>query len=236
MTKMLDDKALSFSVSFCQKKIFIYMSSLHVNEPIKKRLFWILNFKMNIYMIYNSDILLDIIVVIITTTLIITLCLEISQWCLYIWFSVHSAVVILCSTCQTKIKKIKKSIYSIHGFQQLLITLRISHRSNSIKKLFLEISQYSHESTLCWSFFLVKLHAFRFVTLLERDSNTNFPKHLRTLILKDICERLLLNSTHSRFISHVIDKVYSFSLSMFIFLWNMFRLFLHSPCEIDKNP
>ena len=51
---------------------------------------------------------------------------------------------------------------------------------------------------LCWSLFITKLQAYRPAILLKRDSKhscfpVNIAKFLRTPILKNICERLLLN-------------------------------------------
>ena len=61
-----------------------------------------------------------------------------------------------------------------------------------MKKPFLKIWQYSRETPVLES-------SFRPATLLKRDSNTVFPvnigKFLRTPILKNICERLLLYKT-----------------------------------------
>ena len=66
-----------------------------------------------------------------------------------------------------------------------------SHRC-SVKKPFLKIWQYSRETPVLES-------SFRPTTLLKRDSNKLFPvnigKFLRTPILKNICERLLLYKT-----------------------------------------
>ena len=65
---------------------------------------------------------------------------------------------------------------------------------------------------LCWSLFLIKLLALRPATLLKRDCNTNvcFPanveKFLRTDILKNTCESLLLNLRDvSRTLSNTYD-------------------------------
>ena len=63
-------------------------------------------------------------------------------------------------------------------------------------------------------FVLVKLKAFRPATLLKRDSNSciflwNFPKFLRTPILKNICEWLLLISRKTCFED---DFVYLFRI------------------------
>ena len=47
-TKVLDVKALKLSASLSSNKFFIQMSTLHVNEGIKKRLFWILKLDMSL--------------------------------------------------------------------------------------------------------------------------------------------------------------------------------------------
>ena len=65
------------------------------------------------------------------------------------------------------------------------------------KKSFLEILQIVQESALYWSLLLIKSLTLRPVTLLKRDCSTfffsvNFSKFSRALILKNICERLLL--------------------------------------------
>ena len=71
-------------------------------------------------------------------------------------------------------------------------------RRCSVKKLFLQNSQYSQQNT-CWRLFLIKLqHTWRHATLLKRDSNTGvflriLQNFLRASILKNICERLLLS-------------------------------------------
>ena len=68
------------------------------------------------------------------------------------------------------------------------------------KKVFSKISQNSQESTCVWVSFLIKLQAWRPATSSKRDSNTTvFIRMLkmwtfsRTLILKNIYERLLLS-------------------------------------------
>ena len=64
------------------------------------------------------------------------------------------------------------------------------------KKLFLKILQYSQESNCVGISFLIKMQAFRTPALLKRNSKAgafaNIEKFLRTNILKNICERLLL--------------------------------------------
>ena len=73
-------------------------------------------------------------------------------------------------------------------------------------------SVVSFSCHMCWSLFLVKLHVFRPVTLLKRDQHwyfsVKFAKRLRTPILKNIWERLLL-----QFLSHgrmciITSKIY----------------------------
>ena len=66
------------------------------------------------------------------------------------------------------------------------------NRKCSTRKLFLKISQYSQENT-----FLIKMQAFRPSALLKKKLEhrcffANIEKLLRTPILKNICERLLL--------------------------------------------
>ena len=51
---------------------------------------------------------------------------------------------------------------------------RSSHRRYSVKKVFLQISQYSQGDT-CLVVFLIKLQTWRPATLLKRDSNTGVP-------------------------------------------------------------
>ena len=66
-----------------------------------------------------------------------------------------------------------------------------------MKKLFLKISQYLQENTCVGVSFLIKLQPVRTATLIKRDCQdrcflVNITKFLRTPILKNICERLLL--------------------------------------------
>ena len=66
-----------------------------------------------------------------------------------------------------------------------------------LKKLFSKISQISQEKNLFWILFLIKLQAqtcnFVKKRLQHRYFPVKFAKFLRTPILKNICERLLLN-------------------------------------------
>ena len=73
------------------------------------------------------------------------------------------------------------------------------NRKCSTRKLFLKISQYSQENT-----FLIKMQAFRPSALLKKKLEhrcffANIEKLLRTPILKNICERLLLRVSLKRF-------------------------------------
>ena len=75
----------------------------------------------------------------------------------------------------------------------------IMNRKCSTRKLFLKISQYSQENT-----FLIKMQAFRPSALLKKKLEhrcffANIEKLLRTPILKNICERLLLRVSLERF-------------------------------------
>ena len=89
------------------------------------------------------------------------------------------------------------------------------------KKSFLEILQIVQESTLYWSLLLIKSLTLRPATLLKRDCSTfffsvNFSKFSRALILKNICERLLLyvGSVNS-ILAAEISKVIRGPLSLF---------------------
>ena len=76
-------------------------------------------------------------------------------------------------------------------------------RKYSTRKVFLKNSQYSQENTCVGISFWIKMQAFRAPALLKGDSNTgvfaNIEKTLRTPILKNICERLLLRVSLKRF-------------------------------------
>ena len=70
--------------------------------------------------------------------------------------------------------------------------VRDSHQSCLVKKGVLK----NFTNFLCWSLFLTNLWAFRPATLLKKIQNRCFPeklaKFVRTPILKNICEQLLL--------------------------------------------
>ena len=72
---------------------------------------------------------------------------------------------------------------------------RSSRQRCSVKKVFLKISKISQENTCVGVLFFKKV-----ATLLKKDSNTsvfpvNIAKLLWTSILKNICERLLLDES-----------------------------------------
>ena len=78
----------------------------------------------------------------------------------------------------------------------LLRRFRSSHRRCSVKKMFLEISQNSHEKTCARASFLIKLQT-QAVALLNkrlwhRLFRVNFAKFLRTPFLQNASRRLLL--------------------------------------------
>ena len=72
--------------------------------------------------------------------------------------------------------------------RDLLGLLRISHRRCSVKKDVLKKFANFTGKRLCWSLFLIKLQA----KLQHWCFPVKFAKSLRTSILKNICERLLL--------------------------------------------
>ena len=81
---------------------------------------------------------------------------------------------------------------------ELLKELKIRHRRCSVKIGILKNFRNFTGKKLCWSLSLIKLQAWRSAILFKRDSNRCFPvkvaKFLRTPFLKNICERLFLNS------------------------------------------
>ena len=66
--------------------------------------------------------------------------------------------------------------------------VKSSYRRCSVKKAVLKNFSIFTGKQLCWSLFLMKLQAWR----LHRCFPVNIVKFFRTLILKNICERLLL--------------------------------------------
>ena len=71
------------------------------------------------------------------------------------------------------------------------ITVKSSHRRRSIKNAVLRIFAIFTGKHLCWSLFLIKLTK---KTLQHRRFPVNIAKFLRTSLLKNICERLLLST------------------------------------------
>ena len=87
------------------------------------------------------------------------------------------------------------SIRHTMNHKDLLGLFRSSHQRCSVKKGVLKNVANFTGMHLCWSLFLITLQIFRPVTLLKRYSNTDsmkFVKFLKTPLLKDICNRLLL--------------------------------------------
>ena len=92
-----------------------------------------------------------------------------------------------CSLCGNRSLLTDLNTLSLHGLSEHGSKgnmHRNSHRKCFVKKVLLKISQYSQENK------------FRSATLLKRDFNkgapVNIAKSLRTPILKNLCERLLL--------------------------------------------
>ena len=82
---------------------------------------------------------------------------------------------------------IKNDIYMILPFiykKSIVLSLRSSHRRNSLKKLFLKISQNSQENTCARASFLIKV-------FLHRCFPVNFANFLRTPFLQNTSGRLL---------------------------------------------
>ena len=87
------------------------------------------------------------------------------------------------------------SIRHTMNHKDLLGLFRSSHQRCSVKKGFLKNVANFTGMHLCWSLFLITLQIFRPVTLLKRYSNIDsmkFVKFLKTPLLNNICERLLL--------------------------------------------
>ena len=75
----------------------------------------------------------------------------------------------------------------------LMWEYRSSRRRCSVKEGVLKDSANFTEKHLCWSLFLIKLQASTLIKRLQhRCFPVKFEKFLRTPILKNICERLLL--------------------------------------------
>ena len=82
-----------------------------------------------------------------------------------------------------------------------MLSFKSSHRRCYVKKVFSKILQISRKHP-CWSLFLTKFQVFRPANFIKKRLQyryfpVKFAKFLRTPILKNICERLLL-----QFLSH----------------------------------
>ena len=106
---------------------------------------------------------------------------------IYIYIYIYIAMYISSST---NMKYASWLEYTAYLFM-FLIRTRSCHRRCSIKKLFLKISQCSQENTCVGFSFQLKLKMFRSATLCVP---INIVKFLRTPILKNICEQLLLQN------------------------------------------
>ena len=88
----------------------------------------------------------------------------------------------------------------IQFFFKMMYLNRCSHWRYPIKKADLKNFIIFKEKHQCWSLFSINLHAFRPATFLKRLQQGYFPvnivKFLRTTILKDIWERLLLSKVY----------------------------------------
>ena len=96
-------------------------------------------------------------------------------------------------------RTVKSSKLASWPFNKLLSWF-VFYYSCSIKKLYLNISQYSQKKHLRWKLFLIRLQAFRVATLLKRDSKTGF--FLR--ILQNFSEDLFNRTTSDDFFWRVI--------------------------------
>ena len=99
--------------------------------------------------------------------------------------------------------------------KSIVLSLRSSHRRNSLKKLFLKISQNSQENTCARASFLIKV-------FLHRCFPVNFANFLRTPFLQNTSGRLLRKHVENCYIKrhHVYFNLlwlFWISLSMNIF-------------------
>ena len=78
-----------------------------------------------------------------------------------------------------------KEFYHYMKFRKILMNRT---RRCSIKKLFFKILQFLQENTYVGVSFLIKIHAFNTIHVFSWQ----YCEILRTVILKNICERLLL--------------------------------------------
>ena len=103
------------------------------------------------------------------------------------------------NTWSDNLRKLTRNyLYLILLFIKLLTTNKSSRRNCSIKKAVLKTFAILPGKHMCWSFFLIKLQTSRMATLLKKKTTTQvfsceYCEFLRITILKNICERLLLD-------------------------------------------
>ena len=81
-----------------------------------------------------------------------------------------------------------------------------SHRRCSVKNLFFKISQYSQENACVGLSSLIK--SFMKKRLQHRCFPVNIAKFLRTPILKNICERLFLESNKRKGVFRTLQNIF----------------------------
>ena len=103
-------------------------------------------------------------------------------------------------------RNLKQANFVPKAVQRILSSHKsIMNRKCSTGKLLLKLSQHSQENTCVGISFIIKLQAFRDRALLTRDATrtqvffANIEKLFTTLILKNICERLLLGFSFKLF-------------------------------------
>ena len=105
------------------------------------------------------------------------------------------------------IKLLKLPYYSLNPFPANIN--RSSHRRCSIKKVLLKIFAIFTKKHLCWSLFLIKLQAWRPATLFKTPTQVVFCEYceiLRTPILKNICEWLLLPKNIRKVTNEILNR------------------------------
>ena len=120
-------------------------------------------------------------------------------------------------------------LYVLALFSRNLSLQRSSHWRCTVKKVFLKISQISQENVFVGVSFnkIEGLKTWNFIKkrLQDRCFPLKFARFLRTLILKKICERLLLSSlprlawyvgTYESTISIIRTHVWSLMWSLFL--------------------
>ena len=103
-------------------------------------------------------------------------------------------------------RNLKQANFVPKAVQRILSSHKsIMNRKCSTGKLLLKLSQHSQENTCVGISFIIKMQAFRDRALLTRDATrtqvffANIEKLFTTLILKNICERLLLGFSFKLF-------------------------------------